>query len=118
MEEDVAGTDFSGLVFHDGVDSNVIVLHQFVSVRQDVELLDRRCRLTDASVKKYIEFQSFTFTGLDESCNINGLYECYHRIGRFHPEFKSVCTGGFLRIDFFHTCLFFAAKVEEAFFRI
>ena len=96
--ENVAGADFAGFVFDDGVYCNGIIFHQLVTDGQEIELLDSCGCFADAVVQKHIEFQMLLPGDADQVGHIQGFEKCDHGIGSVHPEFESGCAGGQVKI--------------------
>ena len=89
--QNVAGTHLTVFVFHDGVDSDGIILHEFITHGQQIELLDAVCGFADAVIHQHVEFQLPLFRDADQVGHIQRFEKRDHGVGRLHPEL--VCGG-------------------------
>ena len=72
-EQNITGADFARAVFHDRVNGQGIVLHQFSAYRKKIKLLDRRCGFSDAVIQKHVEFQILSSADPNEIRHIERL---------------------------------------------
>ena len=101
----VTGGDAAVLSGHHRVDGQAVVLHQFVSHRQQVKVLHPGRRLSNTPAQKHIELITPFLAQAHQSRHIQGFYQGHHGHGRLHPQFKGQRPGGAFWIYFFHIVL-------------
>lgn len=79
----IARANFPLPVHNDGVHSYLIVLHQFATHRQQIELFHAACRPADAIAHQHVELHAFPPADIDKTGDIQGLEKRDHRHGAF-----------------------------------
>ena len=94
-----------GLVSYIAAYSFLAIPHQFVSHREQVEVLHPGRRLSDAPAQEHVELIAPFPAQPHQGRHIQGLHQGHHGHGGLHPQLKGQRPGGALWICFFHAAL-------------
>ena len=98
-ERHIAGADFAGAVFDDGVDRDSIVSQQLAAHRQGIEFPYLTGCPANAPAQQHVELETALAAHIDQWRYVQRFENCHHGVGRVHPQVIGCGAGGGAGID-------------------